>query len=223
MGARIFLPLVGLCIAALLEDARAAKLHIQEGRQNSVCKAAARIAGQLPEADFWGGEWRQAFGAVNWIDDSYPTVTAEGRKQRVTYSRVMLDIDNDGKRDVVIRYTDMQGSVLWDWVYVVRPSEFQAARKKDDVGKLLQVAPQLNPDNSVQFTNGSAGVPVEFQIWNHAKTNYIVLKEHFFLKRQPSLPSSLFVGRVQSPSNSPSDDVSSRRPAVELVCRIRGG
>ena len=92
----------------------------------------------------------------------------------------------------------------------------------DAVGKLLQMAPQLNLDNSVQFTNGSGGVPVEFQIWNHAKTNYIVLKEHFFLKRQPSLPSSLFVGRVRTPSNSPSGDVGSRRPPVELVCRITG-
>jgi len=222
MSTRIVLPLVGLCMAASIVSARAAKLDIQEGGQNSVCKAAARIAAQLSETDFWGGGWRQAFGAVNWIEDSYPTITAEGREHRVVYSRVMIDIDNDGGRDVVIRYTDMQGSVLWDWVYVVPPSEFQAAKKQDGVVKLLQTAPQLNPDNSVQFTNGSGGVPVEFQIWNHAKTNYIVLKEHFFLKRQPSLPSSLLVARVQSPSSSPSTDVGSRRPPVELICRIRG-
>ena len=222
MGARFTFLSVGLGATALVNGVFAANLHIQHGAQNAVCKAAAEIASRVSEDDFSGGEWRNAFGTVNWLDDSYPTMTAEGREHRVAYSRVTIDIDNDGKPDVVVRYTDMQGSALWDWVYVLAPGEFQAARKQDGVGKLLQTAPQLNPDNPVQFTNGSSGLPVEFQIWKEGKTNYVVLKEHFFLRGQSTLPSSLFVGRVQSRSNNAPGNISSRRLRVELVCRIRG-
>jgi hypothetical protein len=222
MGARIVFLLVGLSVTALPSNVRAAKLSIQHGAQNAVCKTAAEISSRVSERDFWAGEWRNAFATVNWLDDTYPTVTVEGREQRITYRRIGIDIDNDGKRDVVIRYTGMQGSVDWDWIYVLAPSEFQAARKQDGVGKLLQTAPRLNPDNSVQFTNGSSGVPVEVQIWKHGKTNYVVLKEHFFLKGKPNLPSSLFVGLVQTRSDNSPGDAGSRSLPVELVCRIRG-
>jgi hypothetical protein len=217
MSATIVLFWVALGATALPITALAAKIHVEHGATTTVCKAAAQIAARIAETDFWSGQWRNAFGVVDWIEESYPTVTAEGRAQRVPYSRLAIDIDNDGKRDIVVRYTDMQGSVLWDWIYILEPSDYQIARKRDDVGKLLQTAPQLNPDNSVQFTNGSSGVPVESQIWKHGKMNYMVLKEHFFLKREPKLPSSLFVGRLQS---RPSD-MKSRRMPIELVCRFR--
>lgn len=212
---------LALVASALSFTAQAAKIQIDYGATASVCKAAAKIVGRMTESDFWSGQWRNAFGVVDWLEESYPTVTSEGRAQRVSFSHLTIDVNNDGKRDVVVRYTDMQGSVLWDWIYVLEPGDFQVARKSDAVGKLLQTAPQLNPDNSVHFSNGFSGVPVEAQIWRHKNANYLVLKEHFFLKREPTLPSFLYVGRIHGQFRNEANHATSRRIPIELACRLR--
>lgn len=211
---------VAFALSLHQSDVLAVKVTIQYRAQDPVCKAAAEIAGRIPGSDFSGGQWRSAYGTVDWEDDSYPTVTAEGREQRVTYSRVALDLDNDGHQDVVILYTGMMSSVDWDHIYVVPPDTFTSASRADAVGKMLHTAPQLNPDNSVHFTSGIAGVPVEIQIWKHGPMNYLVLKEHFFAKGRRNLPASLFVGRLASHKPVKSSLGGSPRLVLEQICRM---
>ena len=213
-----------LLVAVLLtlqeSSAFAVNVKVRYGAQNPVCKVAAEIANRISESDYWHGGWRYGYGSVDWVDDSYPTVTAQGREQRVNYSYVRLDIDNDRKQDIVIRYTGSMRSVDWDRIYVVQPGAFQVAKQADTVGQLLHTAPPLNPDNSVHFTNGSAGVPVEVEIWKHGGKNYIVLKEHFFAKRERSAPASLFVGRFLDHKPVQSQLGGSPRLVLELICRM---
>jgi hypothetical protein len=218
MFCRLILGVVSIAITTVVG---AANVRIDQGTQHASCNAAFAKARGLPARAFWNGEWRQAFSTVRWVEDSYRTLTASGREEDVPFTYATVDIDNDAKPDVVIRDTTMFRGVNFDVMYVVPEHEFQAANEQKRVRQLLETAPQLNPGNAVRFADGSDGVPVETEIWRDGRTTYVVLKEHFFLKRRVHLPSSLFVARIlgRFPSKGKGEPGGL---TIELICRMVG-
>jgi hypothetical protein len=194
--------------------------RIVVGQSNEACRAIAKVVRATKNEDFWSGRWRDRFGRVEWMQGSYPTMTAEGRHADVPYKYSNVDIDNDGQRDVVVVYTALFSSADWDWLYLFRPKQFRVAQKEGIVGKLFQEVPILNPRNAVQFSNGQSGVPVELHLWRYKGANFILLKEHFFAKKEPDVPSSFFVAKLEPQSTKWDEVFKVHRLVPQLTCRM---
>lgn len=147
----------------------------------SPCQQVVKLISNVPKLEFQRGTWRRIFEKTVWQNDAYPTVTAEGRDWRVPYKYTELDIDNDGRSDIVIKYTDMMSNDMWDWIYVLEPEEFFRSQKDGSFTRaVLSKAKQVNPGNYVEFAGRAddeiAG-PTETAIWSHNNINYLVMKE----------------------------------------------
>lgn len=189
-------------------------------QSKSVCRDASKIVRRIPSEDFLNGEWRKQFDQTDWLNDSDPTITAEGRQVEVPFKYRAIDINNDGKDEVVVVFTTLFSSVDFDWLYQFSPDQFLAAQKKRTVGKLLNQVPELNPRNFVRFSNGETGVPVELQFWHKGKTNYILLKENYFTKDNSEGPNSLFVAKL-TPRSSVWDNIYKvQRLEPDMICRM---
>jgi hypothetical protein len=177
------------------------------------------VRGTTSEA-FWSSSWRDRFGPVDWSQDSYPTVTSDAQEHDVPFKYTTIDIDNDGAPDVVLMRSDLMFSILWDWLYVFNPRQFDDAQKESALGKLLQSAPTLNPRNVVQFSNGETGGPVELNVWRYKKTYYLLLKEHFFAKDEARGPNSLFIAKLTPTSKKWDALLKVYRLVPELKCQM---
>lgn len=190
------------------------------GQGIEACRAVAKIVRATKNEDFWIGRWREGFGSVEWMGDSFPTITAEGRHADVPFLYTTLDINNDGRRDIVVLYSTLFSSIMWDWLYLFRPAQFRVAQKKGSVGKLFEQVPSLNPRNFVQFSNGQSGWPVELHLWHYKGRNFILLKEHSFAKGALSTPGSFFVAKLNPQSAKWDKKLKVNHLVPELICRL---
>lgn len=202
---------------------RATPYVILEGPA-SPCQQAVEIISKVPKSEFQRGTWRRIFDETVWRSDTHPTVTAEGRDWKVPYKYTELDIDNDGRSDVVIKYTDMMSNDMWDWIYVMEPEEFFHSRKVGTFSMaVLSKAKQVNPQNHVEFAGQAdkeIAVPTEMAIWTHNNINYLVMKEGFFASDKKRRPNSLFVAQIVGVSKKFQLDGVPRRLVLNMVCRI---
>ncbi len=190
------------------------------GRSNEACIAVIKVIRAIKNEDIWAGPWRDHFGLIDWMGGTYPTVTAEGRHANVPFRYTAIDINNDGRRDVVVIYTDLLSSAYWDWLYLFDPKQFRAAQKEGAVGKLFQEVPALNRRNILQFQNGQSGNPVELHLWRYKGAIYILAKEHFFAKQEPHAASSFFVAKLGPHSTKWDERFRVLRLVPELTCRM---
>lgn len=218
MNSRFVLATVILAISGFAKSAD--DIKVLYGGNDPVCRDATKIIRGIPTADFWSGAWRTGFGEIAWRQDSYPTITAEGKHWDVGFQYLPIDIDNDGSEEVVIKETNLFTSIEWDWLYVFRTQQFRSAQQGKSVGRLLPSVPKLNPQNTVQFTNGVDAAPVELHIWMRGESSLLVLKEHFFAKRQKGVPSALLIGRLGKQSARYDAATNTQRLVPDMVCRI---
>ena len=188
------------------------------------CQQVIKMIRNVPKSEFQRGMWRPIFEKTIWQSDTYPTVTAEGRDWKVPYKYTELDIDNDGRSDVVIKYTDMMSNDMWDWIYVMEPEEFFHSRKDGTFSSaVLSRAKQVNPRNYVEFAGRAdeevAG-PTEMAIWAHNSVNYLVMKEGFFASKKKRRLNSLFVAQIVGVSKEVQLDGVPKRLVLNMVCRI---
>ena len=183
-----------------------------------------KLISRVPKSAFQRGTWQLAIEKIFWHSDAYPTVTAEGQNWKVPYKYTELDIDNDGRSNVVIKYTDMMFNTMWDWIYVMERNEFVQLREKGTFsGASLSTAKQVNPLNFVEFIDRSDNEivgPTEMAIWAHDSINYLVMKEGFFASNTKRRNNSLFVARIHGESELPQRIDTPKRLVLRMVCRI---
>lgn len=190
------------------------------GANDPICREATKIIRKIPTADFWNGSWRTGFGAISWRQASYPTITAEGKHLDIEFQYLPVDINDDGSEEILVKETALFTSIAWDWLYMFQSQQFRAAQQEQSVGRLLPSVPMLNPQNTVQFTNGDQATPVEVNIWERGKRSFLVLKEHFFAKNQKGVPSALLIGRLGKYSVRHDVATNTQRLVPDMVCRI---
>lgn len=221
----LFISLSMLVSSACVGSERASTPYeILEGPA-SPCQQVINLIVDMPKSEFQRGTWRRIFETTVWQSDTYPTVTAEGRDWKVPYKYTELDIDNDGRSDMVIKYTDMMFNDMWDWIYVMEPEEFFNTRKNGTFSSALhsEKAKIVNPRNSVEFAgreNEEIAGPTEMAIWTHKSINYLVMKEGFFASTKKRRPNSLFVAQIAGVSNRPEPDGFPKRLVLNMICRI---
>ncbi len=187
----------------------------------ALCNDASRILSNIPRYRFWNGQWREAFGSVEWDKDFYPSIDSEGKQRENKYEFRSIDINNDGQSDVVIKETGMLRSALWDWLYVMAPDEFRSLRANRTIGKSLGIIQQLNPGNAVIFTNKQEAVPTEMQIWRHGSKNYIVMRELQFSTEEHKDPASAYVAELRGPLGAPINRRGNRTLIPRMVCKFK--
>jgi hypothetical protein len=202
------------------ESTRLVVPKIVFGQGNETCLIAARVVGKTPNWHFWNDKWRDQFGSLTWHHDSFPTVTSDGKNADVNFVFVVLDLDNNGKKEVIVIQSDLLSSIEWDWLYTVESKQFRTAQKEGRVGKLLNQWPMLNPQNSVTFSNGNEAIPTSLHIWQYKNTNYILLKEHFFAKESTARPNSFVVAKLKPNSIQWNKQTKRYRLVPELTCQI---
>jgi len=193
-------------------------LRIVHGNQNPVCRASLGTLDRTPRKAFFDGAWRESFRSVPWQDDSYKTVTAEGRDWSVPYKHARADIDNDGLQDIVVVYTGSIRSVDIDHLFVMSPSEFKQRRQLHTVTR----GAQINPDNTVLFADGVSALPVEVHVWKYKGKRYLLMKEANFGRPQYGEPRSLFVGGLHRDARTAAETHPQKRLVLEMICRIQG-
>lgn len=209
-----------VCIGS---EGRATPYVILEGPA-SPCQQVVEMIFKVQKSEFQRGTWRRFFEKIVWRNDTYPTVTAEGRDWKVPYKYTELDIDNDGRSDVVIKYTDMMSNDIWDWIYVMEPDEFFHSQKNGTFSRAaLSKTKQVNPLNFVEFVgrpDEEIASPTEMAIWTNNNINYLVMKEGFFASDKKRRPNSLFVAQIAGISKLPQLDGVPKRLVLDMVCRI---
>jgi len=211
---------VATTLAVCTSTAWGVPTKIIAGGKDEVCHAIKDLSRKVSEEEYKSGIWRERFGSIDWKHDTYPTITAEKRPWDVPYKYVYVDIDNDGRQDVVVVYSGMIRSVDFDWLYLFTPEKFQQAQLEKTVFKLFESGPFLNPHNEVKFSSGVTAVPVELQIWHHKGTRYLLLKEHFFPWRKAGPPHSLVVAKLSRTSLKWYEPLKLYRLVPDLKCRL---
>lgn len=164
---------------------------------NSVCRKAEKILGQIPRIEIWGHEWKKAFGSVEWGKDSYPSINADGGVSENEYEFKAVDLNNDGKNEVVIKEVRMLSSILYEHLWVVGENEFLTIKTNRQIMSALQKLPQFSPRNVAVFTNGKRIEPIQIHIWMHGERNYILMKELWFASEKRKFRASMYVAELR--------------------------
>lgn len=210
-------------IAGAVESNRLVVVNVVFARDAAVCRAVAAKVGAATPEEFRNGTWRDRFTSANWMSDTFPTITAEGRALDLPFRYTFVDIHNDGTRDAVVVYSGMMASTEFDWLYVFTSKQFRAAQAQKRVGIVMNEVPVLNPANWVQFSNGQTGNPVELEIWKHKGRNYLLLKEPSFAHADREAPHSLLVAKLSRTSRKWQrvGKLNVQRLLPDLICQLR--
>jgi hypothetical protein len=185
------------------------------GNSHPVCRDAVKLVRTLARDDFSGGTWKKAFGKIEWIPSGAPSI-----------SYIPMDINNDGTVELVVNYTDMFRSVMWDWLYIATQEQLAVVKKTGSTEILNSESAQLSLRNQVKFTNHKLAVPVSTHIWKRGRKYFLVMKEDFFARENQTdegrtLPNSLYVGVLLGVKSSQFDPLYKvQRLHPTMICRI---
>jgi hypothetical protein len=196
-------------------------VRISYGSGSAICTEAANILRRLPRIKFLNESWREDFGSTKWENNSYTSKDAEGKPREIEYEFRFVDINNDGRKDVILKQTGSFRGDIWDWLYVASASEFHALRTDQEAGKAFEKIPPLNPRNVVVFTNKHEGVPTEMQIWRRGSKNYLIMKELPFSSGRNKSWASVYVAELRGRINTRLDRLGDPRLFFNMICRIK--
>jgi hypothetical protein len=210
-----------IALHARATDAPIGSLTIVRNERDPVCQEARKILEAITPRDFWNGKWREAFGAVAWVQGTWPTITAQNTQENVPFKYLEADMDADGAPEVAVVWSGMIRSVQFDWLYLFDPGNFRSARESGGISAALNHASQLNPANLVLFSNGEDAIPVDLQLWQRDQEMLLLLKEYNFARAGQRVTNAFVVARIDRTSltiSTPAGDAKRLRPA--MICRF---
>jgi hypothetical protein len=200
--------------AALADGGSESRPTILHGKTNPICQDALLLLQSTAKDEFVHGSWKGSFDRLEWrgIDLSDRTYTT-------------LDIDNDGRSEIVVKKEATTRSVIFELIFAIRKPDFQQPKEPNDWGVLESKGYQLSPRNSVMFSNRHYAVPVFTAIWNRKKKNYLAMMEFYFahedqIEEGRQLPNSFFIGVLDSRSFQFDQLFKVRRLVPKMICRI---
>jgi hypothetical protein len=204
------------------ESGNAGRIDVSYGIRDPICTDIRSQLTEISAADFRNGKWRDRFGGIEWQHETWPVTTASGSNEDLSFRHLSIDLDNDRSMDVVVVWASTVRGALFDWLYLLTPSEFQAASAARNPRGFFDQGRRLNPDNAVAFTNGDDAVPVELQVWERERVRYLLLKEHSFAKAAASQSNTFVVAKLE-PAVPVAKDDTAKRLSPAMICRFVTG